>query len=47
MKKYSDKFLNQSEKLKVSKIGMEFEFYMKDISYYKTLELLNSELSPV
>ena len=47
MEKYSDKFLNQSEKLKVSKIGMEFEFYMKDISYYKTLELLNSELSPV
>ena len=47
MKKYSDKFLNQSEKLKVAKVGMEFEFYMKDISYYKTLELLNSELSPV
>jgi hypothetical protein len=47
MEKYSDKFLNQSEKLKVSKIGIEFEFYMKDISYYKTLELLNSELSPV
>jgi hypothetical protein len=24
-----------------------FEFYMKDISFYKTLELLNQELSPV
>lgn len=47
MKKYSDKFLNQSEKLKVAKVGMEFEMYLKDISYYKTLELLNSELSPV
>lgn len=47
MKKYSDKFLNQSSKLKSALCGMEFEFYMKDISYYKTLELLNSELSPV
>ena len=47
MKKYSDKFLNQSEKLKVAKVGMEFEMYLKDISYYKALELLNSELSPV
>lgn len=47
MRKYSDKFLNQSEKLKVTKVGMEFEMYLKDISYYKALELLNSELSPV
>ncbi len=47
MKKYSDKFLNQSNKLKFGKIGMEFEFYMKDLSYYKTMELLNEELSPV
>ena len=47
MKKYSDKFLNQSSKLKNSKIGFEFEFYMKDLSYYKTLELLNQELTPV
>lgn len=47
MKKYSDKFLNQSNKLKFAKIGFEFEFYMKDISYYKTLELLNIELAPV
>lgn len=47
MRKYSDKFINQSKKLKRSKIGFEFEFYMKDLSYYKTLEILNKELSPV
>ena len=47
MKKYSDKFLNQTNKLKKARVGFEFEFYMKDISFYKTLELLNQELSPV
>lgn len=47
MKKYSDKFLNQSQKLKNAVVGFEFEFYMKDLSYYKTLELLNQELEPV
>lgn len=47
MKKYSDKFLNQINILNKSKIGIEFEFYMKDLSYYKTLEILNKELSPV
>jgi hypothetical protein len=47
MEKYSDKFLNQSGKLKNSILGMEFEFYMKDLSFYKTLELLNQELTPV
>jgi uncharacterized protein YjbI with pentapeptide repeats len=47
MEKYSDKFLNQSGKLKNAIIGMEFEFYMKDLSFYKTLELLNQELKPV
>ena len=47
MKTYSDKFLNQSSKLKDAKIGMEFEFYTKDISFYKTLELLNQELAPI
>ena len=47
MKKYSDKFLNQSNKLKFARVGFEFEFYMKDLSYYKTLEMLNKELSPV
>ena len=47
MEKYSDKFLNQSGKLMNAIVGMEFEFYMKDLSFYKTLELLNQELSPV
>lgn len=47
MRKYSDKFLNHSDKLKDAKIGFEFEFYMKELSYYKTLEILNDELKPV
>jgi hypothetical protein len=47
MKKYSDKFINQSNKLKGATLGFEFEFYMKDLSFYKTLELLNQALSPV
>ena len=47
MEKYSDKFLNQSSKLKNAVCGFEFEFYMKDLSFYKTLELLNQELDPV
>jgi hypothetical protein len=47
MKKYSDKFLNNINILKKSKIGMEFEFYMKDLSFFKTLELMNIDFSPV
>jgi hypothetical protein len=47
MRTYSDKFLNQSKKLKSAVVGFEFEFYLKDLSYYKTLELLNQELSPI
>jgi len=47
MKKYSEKFLNDSEYLKFARIGFEFEFFMKDLSFYKTLELLNQYLSPV
>ena len=47
MRKYSDKFLDQSLKLKKARIGFEFEFYLKDLSYYKTLEFLNQELNPV
>jgi hypothetical protein len=47
MRKYSEKFLNDSEILKKSKCGLEFEFYMKDLSFYKTLELLNQYLAPV
>lgn len=47
MKKYSDKFLNQSNKLKKCVIGLEFEFYVNDFSFYKTLEMMNIELAPV
>lgn len=47
MKKYSEKFLQEYSKLKNAVIGIEFEFYLKDLSFYKTLEVLNKELSPV
>lgn len=47
MKKYSETFINNSEILRKVKCGFEFEFFMKDLSYYKTLELLNLDLSPV
>lgn len=47
MKKYSEAFINNSDILKKSRIGFEFELYMKDLSYYKTLELLNQYLSPI
>ena len=47
MKKYSEKFIHEYNKLSRSKVGFEFEFYMKDLSFYKTLELLNKDLSPV
>ena len=47
MKKYSEKFIHEFSKLNLSRLGFEFEFYMKDLSFYKTLELLNKELSPV
>lgn len=47
MKKYSEKFIHEYAKLKLARIGLEFEFYMKELSFYKTLELLNKELAPV
>lgn len=47
MRKYSDKFLNQAGILKHAVIGFEFEFYLKDLSFYKTLELMNQEFSPI
>jgi len=46
MRKYSDKFLYEHNKLKIAKIGFELEFYLSDLSFYKTLEILNQELSP-
>lgn len=47
MKKYSETFINNSDILKDSVIGLEFEFYMTDLSYYKTLEILNQYLDPI
>ena len=47
MKKYSEKFIHEYSKLSKARVGFEFEFYMKDLSFYKTLELLNKELDPV
>lgn len=47
MKKYSETFINNSEILKKAICGFEFEFFMKDLSYYKTMELLNQYLAPV
>jgi hypothetical protein len=47
MKKYSEKFIHEYNKLCKAKVGFEFEFYMKDLSFYKTLEILNKELNPV
>jgi hypothetical protein len=47
MKKYSEKFINDYKKLNKVLIGLEFEFFTKDLSFYKTLEVLNNELSPV
>ncbi len=46
MQKFSDKYINEWEILTKSIIGFEFEFYTER-SYYKLLELLNRELSPV
>ena len=47
MRKYSEKFLDKYSFLKNAIIGLEFEFYMKDLSFYKTMEILNKELDPV
>jgi len=47
MRKYSEKFIHEYKKLNKAVVGFEFEFYMVDMSYYKTLELFNKELDPV
>ena len=47
MRKYTEEFINNSDILKKAIIGFEFEFYLKDLSFYKTLEILNKLLSPV
>lgn len=47
MRKYSEKFIHEYSKLSKSIIGFEFEFFMKTLSFYKTLEILNKELDPI
>ena len=47
MRKYSEEFINNSDILKKSIIGFEFEFFVKELSFYKTLELLNKYLNPI
>ena len=47
MNSYSETFINKSNILKFARIGFEFEFFMNDFSYYKTLELFNQSLSPI
>jgi len=46
MDKFSNKYINSFDILKKSVVGFEFEFYTKH-SFYKLLELLNRELSPI
>lgn len=46
MRKFSNHYINDFSILEKSKIGFEFEFYT-DKSYYKLLEYLNRELSPI
>ena len=46
MKKFSNRYINYFNILKYAVIGFEFEFYTKR-PYYKLLELLNRELSPI
>ena len=46
MDKFTNKYIGHFDILKKAIIGFEFEFY-SDKSYYKILELLNRELSPI
>ena len=43
---FSNKYLNDFEKLKNSVIGFEFEFYTNK-SYFKLMEYLGNELAPI
>jgi len=47
MKKYSEKFIHEYNKLSKAVIGFEFEFYVDNLSFYKTLEILNKEFDPI
>ena len=46
MKIYSNEYITDFDKLKSAVVGFEFEFYTER-SYFKLLELLNNELSPI
>jgi hypothetical protein len=46
LKKFSNEYLNDFDKLKDSVIGFEFEFYTKK-SYYKLMEYLGNQLDPI
>lgn len=47
MKTYTEKYIKDYQVLNKAVVGLEFEFFMKDLSFYKTLEILNQILSPV
>ena len=47
MRKYSEEFINSSDILKHAVVGLELEFFLKELSFYKTLEMLNKVLSPI
>ena len=47
IKKYSDKFLNNYKTLSQTVVGIEWEFFTNDLSYYKTMELLNIYFKPM
>jgi hypothetical protein len=47
MRKYSEEFIDKVDILNKCVVGFEFEFFIKELSFYKTLELLNKYLSPV
>lgn len=46
MKKYSEKYINSYKILKCATVGIEAEFY-SNLSYYKTLEMLNIIFDPI
>lgn len=47
MRKYTEEFINNSNILKNCIIGIELEFFLKELSFYKTLEMLNKIMNPV
>lgn len=46
MRKYSEKYMSSYKILECGVIGIEAEFY-SNMSYYKTLEILNKEFDPI